>query len=356
NPLDLGAGATPKALREALTAVAASGDADVVLVIVAATRTNEPVAMREDVGAIADDHPFLPIALVELGREHVTAVGKRRVPAYDLPERAVRAISHAVRYAAWRREPLGSRPDLPDLDPDGAREVVRRALAERPGWQPYHTIRDILERYRLPLVPSRQVDDPEAAVAAAGEVGYPVAVKAAGPQLIHKSDLGLVRLGLTGADAVRDAYRAIAATLGQPRPPVLVQPMAHGTVELVAGIVHDPLFGSLVMTGLGGIHTDLLGDRAFRLVPLTDLDAGRMWRSLRSAPLLTGYRGSPPVDTGAVEDLLLRVGRLAEDLPEVAELDLNPVLVGPDGAVVVDAKLRLAPVGLEPDPYLRRLR
>jgi acyl-CoA synthetase (NDP forming)/GNAT superfamily N-acetyltransferase len=356
NPLDLGAGATPEALREALTAIAASGDADVVLVIVAATRTNDPVAMREHVGAIADAHPFLPMALVELGREHVTAVGARRVPAYELPERAVRAISHAVRYATWRREPLGSRPDLPDLDPDGAREVVRTALAEHPGWQPYRTIRDILERYRLPLVASRQVDDPDAAVEAAGEIGYPVVVKAADPELIHKSDLGLVRLGLTGADAVRDAYRAIAATLRQARPPVLVQPMASGTVELVAGIVHDPLFGSLVMTGLGGIHTDLLGDRAFRLVPLTDLDAGRMWRSLRSAPLLTGYRGSPPVDTAAVEDLLLRLGRLAEDLPEVAELDLNPVLAGPDGVVVVDAKLRLAPTGPEPDPYLRRLR
>src|SRR5690606_21751783 len=193
----------------------------------------------------------------------------------------------------------------------------------------------------------------EAAVAAAGELGYPVAVKAADPQVIHKSDLGLVRLGLTGPDAVRDAYRVIAATLGRPDPAVLVQPMVSGTVELVAGIVHDPLFGSLVMTGLGGIHTDLLGDRAFRLVPLTDLDAGRKWRSVGAAPLLTGYRGSPPVDTGAVEDLLLRLGRLAEDLPEVAELDLNPVLVGPHGAVAVDAKLRLAPTGPEPDPYLR---
>ena len=131
--------------------------------------------------------------------------------------------------------------------------------------------------------------------------------------------------------------------------------MARGSVELVAGVVHDPLFGSLVMVGLGGVHTDLLGDRAFRLVPMTDLDAGRMWRSLRAAPLLTGYRGTPPVDTAALEDLLLRLGRLAEDLPEVAELDLNPVLAGPDGVVAVDAKLRLQRVGAEPDARLRRL-
>jgi len=123
----------------------------------------------------------------------------------------------------------------------------------------------------------------------------------------------------------------------------------------VGGIVHDRLFGSVVMLGLGGVQTDLLGDRALRLVPMTDLDAGRMWRSLRSAPLFTGYRGAPPVDTAALEDVLLRLGRLAEDLPEIAELDLNPILAGPGGIVAVDAKLRLAPVGAEPDPTLRRL-
>jgi acyl-CoA synthetase (NDP forming) len=132
--------------------------------------------------------------------------------------------------------------------------------------------------------------------------------------------------------------------------------MARPGVELVAGIVHDRLFGSLVMVGLGGVYTDVLGDRAFRLLPVTDADAAGMWRSLRAARLLTGYRGGPAVDTDAVEDLLLRLGRLAEDLPEVAELDLNPVLAGPDGVVAVDVKLRLAPVSGEPDPYLRGLR
>jgi acyl-CoA synthetase (NDP forming) len=144
--------------------------------------------------------------------------------------------------------------------------------------------------------------------------------------------------------------------MGTANPRVIVQPMASGLVELVAGIVHDRTFGSLVMLGLGGVHTDLFGDRAFALVPMTDLDASRMWRSLKAAPLLTGYRGSTPVNTAAVEDLLLRLGRLAEDLPEIAELDLNPVLVGPDGAVAVDTKLRLTPVSDEPDAVLRSLR
>jgi len=136
---------------------------------------------------------------------------------------------------------------------------------------------------------------------------------------------------------------------------LVVQQMAAPGVELVAGVVHDRLFGSLVMLGLGGVHTELLGDRAFRLLPVTDLDAAGMWRSLRGAPMLTGYRGAPAADTAALEDLLLRIGRLAEDVPEVAELDLNPVLAGPDGVLAVDVKLRLAPTLGEPDPYLRNL-
>jgi acyl-CoA synthetase (NDP forming) len=180
-------------------------------------------------------------------------------------------------------------------------------------------------------------------------------LKSADPELVHKSDTGGVRTGLTGPDEVRDAFAAVAAA-GRPGTGVLVQRQVSAPVELVAGLVHDPLFGSLVLLGLGGVRTDLLADRVLRLVPMTDLDAGRMWRSLRSAPLLTGYRGAPPVDTAALEELLLRLARLAEDHPEVAELDLNPVLAGPDTLTAVDAKLRLAPVGVEPDPVLRRLR
>jgi acyl-CoA synthetase (NDP forming)/GNAT superfamily N-acetyltransferase len=356
NPLDLGAGANPAALRESLATMAGSGEVDAVLVVVAGTRTNDPAALREAIATVADAHPQLPVAVVLLGLGEAIAVGGRRAPVYDLPERAVRAIGHAARYAAWRREPLGSRPVLTGIDTARARAEVRSALAAGAGWQPYERVAPILSAYGIPLLTSRTAHCAGQAMAAANELGYPVALKAADPDLVHKSDVGGVRLGLADATAVDQAYQAVAGALGQPTPAVLVQPMAAGTVELVAGIVHDPLFGSLVMTGLGGVHTDLFGDRTFRLVPMTDLDAGRMWRSLRAAPLLSGYRNTPPADTGAVEDLLLRLGRLAEELPEVAELDLNPVLAGPDGAVAVDAKLRLAPAGPEPDPTLRRLR
>jgi len=233
---------------------------------------------------------------------------------------------------------------------------VRAALEQHGGWQPHSRIADVLGHYGIPVVPTVTATGERAVVAEASRLGYPVALKAADPNLVHKSDIGAVKLRLTDDDSVRTAYRDLATALGADEPAVLVQPMATGQVELVAGIVHDPLFGSLVMVGLGGVHTDLFADRAFRLVPMTDRDGGRMWRSLRAAPLLTGYRGSPRVNTAAVEDLLLRLGRLAEELPEVAELDLNPVLVSMDGAVVIDAKMRLAEVGAEPDATLRQLR
>jgi acyl-CoA synthetase (NDP forming) len=155
---------------------------------------------------------------------------------------------------------------------------------------------------------------------------------------------------------VAQAYTAIAAALKNDSPQVLVQPMRTGGVEMVAGVVHDPLFGSLVMTGLGGIHTDLLGDRAFQLLPVTDADAASMWLRLRAAKLLTGYRGGSASDTDALEQVLLRLGRLAEDFPQIAELDLNPLLVFPHGALAVDVKLRIAAVGDEPDPTARALR
>jgi acyl-CoA synthetase (NDP forming)/GNAT superfamily N-acetyltransferase len=349
NPLDLGAGATPAALRESLTAIVDSGQIDAVLAIVASTRTNDPAALRDAIAAVTDAHPDLPAAMVLLGPGQTAAVGKRGVPVYEMPERAVRALGHATRYADWRRTPLGSRPALSGVDATTVREIVTAAA---PGWQPYRTTAAILSGYGIPLLAARTATTEPEAVEAAEALGYPVALKAADPDLVHKSELGAVRLHLTDPAAVRQAYQAVATVSTE----VLVQPMAAAGVELVAGIVHDPLFGSLVMAGLGGIHTDLLADRAYRLVPLTDLDAARMWRSLRGAPLLTGYRGAQPADTTAVEDLLLRLGRLAEDLPDIAELDLNPVLAGPDGVVAIDAKLRLAPTGDEPSPTLRRLR
>ncbi|MGC9669774.1 GNAT family N-acetyltransferase [Planosporangium sp. 12N6] len=357
NPVDLGASATPAALTDAVARMTTGGGVDAVLAIFAATRANDVPGMLTALADAADAAPSVPVAVVLLGVPDTPShLGQRATPVYALPEQAVRALGHAARYAAWRREPLGCRPDLYDVDPARARILVDRALATGGGWQPPGMVTGLLAYYGIRAVDTVVACGLDDVAAAAARLGYPVVVKAADPTITHKTDRHLVQLDLADSGAVRDAYAAITATLGDPQAPVVVQPMRHGGVELAVGVVHDPLFGSLVMLGLGGTHTDLLGDRTFRLLPVTDLDAHRMWRSLRGAPLLTGYRGAPAVDTAALEDLLLRVGRLAEDVPEIAELDLNPVLAFPDEVATVDAKLRLAAIGAEPDPDLRALR
>jgi acyl-CoA synthetase (NDP forming)/L-amino acid N-acyltransferase YncA len=356
NPVDLGAGATPEAFAAALELLGTSGEADAIIVVAAATRANDVDAILDAVAPVADRHREIPIAVVVLGAPAPTAVGARNAPVFDLPERAVAALAKSARYAAGRREPLGQRPVVAGVDAEAARTAVRSAIASGGGWQTHDRIADVLRPYGIPVVPTVTTVGTDAAVAAAERLGFPVALKAADPDLVHKSDIGAVRLRLGDAAAVRAAYAQVASALGQPEPAVLIQPMASGDVELVAGIVHDRLFGSLVMVGLGGVHTEIFSDRAFALVPMTDRDAGRMWRSLQAAPLLTGYRGSAPVNTAAVEDMLLRLGRLAEDLPEVAEMDLNPVLVSADGVIAVDAKLRIAETDREPDANLRQLR
>ncbi|HET6481570.1 MAG TPA: GNAT family N-acetyltransferase [Actinoplanes sp.] len=356
NPVDLGAGASPATFAAAATTAAGSGEVDMLLLIVIGTRANDLAAIVDALGRVADEHLSVPVAAVVIGSAaKVTRLGARGAPVYESPERAVRALEHAAAYAEWRRQPLGHRPSLTGIDADAARTTVRDALAEGGGWQSYERTVEILGAYGIAVLPALTAISGVAALTAANRLGYPVVLKPADPALVHKSDTGGVRLGLRSPEQVREAFDAVAAT-GRPGAGVLVQRQITAPVELVAGVAHDPLFGSVVLLGLGGVHTDLLGDRALRLVPMTDLDAGRMWRSLRAAPLLTGYRNSAPVDTAALEDLLLRLGRLAEDLPDIAELDLNPVLAGPDGVVAVDAKLRLAPAGAEPDSMLRALR
>lgn len=296
NPIDLGAGATPAMFARALGLVAAGGEADAVLVAAAVARVHDVPATLDALAHVVDRWGELPIAVVVLGEPTAAkTVGSRRVPVFDLPEQAVRAIAKAADYAAWLREPIGRLPDLPDVDAAAARAVVSETMAVGgDGWQPLAQVSAILSAYGISLRP----ESPTAPEAIAEE----------------------------------------------------------GTLELVAGAEHDKLFGSLVMLGAGGRPGRLSGDRALRLAPLTDLDARRMWQSLRVARLMTGDRGEPAVDTTAVEDLLLRLGRLAEELPEVAELVLDPVLVGPAGLVTVRARLRLAPVGPEPDAGLRQLR
>jgi len=207
----------------------------------------------------------------------------------------------------------------------------------------------------IPPADTRLAAYPAAAAAAAAELGCPVVLKADVPGLLHKSDAGAVRLDLRSPDDVRRAFDDLAATFGDRLAGTLVQPMITGGVEVIMGVVQEPVFGPLVVFGLGGVATEVLGDHTARLAPLTDADASAMIRSIRAAPLLLGHRGTPAADLAALSDALLRVSRLADDLPEVAELDLNPVIARPDGAFAVDARIRVTSQAAA-DPFLRKLR
>jgi acyl-CoA synthetase (NDP forming) len=194
----------------------------------------------------------------------------------------------------------------------------------------------------------------EAATAAAA-AGYPVVLKADVPGLVHKSDAGAVLLDLRDEAAVRSGYQQLAERFGDRLAAVEVEPMITGGTEVIVGVADDQMFGPLVVFGLGGVATEVLADHVARLAPLTEDDADAMMGSLRSAPLLRGYRGAPAADPAALRDLLMRVSRLADDLPEITDLDLNPVIARPDGVIAVDARVKVASQ-VPQDPFLRRLR
>ena len=254
------------------------------------------------------------------------------VAPFSYPESAARALGRAAERAEWLRRPQGRVPELGDIDRRAGRALVEESSE---GWLDPDRTRRLLAAYGLPLVSERLVGSVKDAVVAADELGYPVVVKTAEAGA-HKTESGGVAVDLRDSEAVSEAAQRIGA-------PLLVQPMVRGGVELLVGAVQDPVFGPLIALGPGGTLAELIGDAAFRLTPLTDFDAQELLQTGKAGILLSGFRGAPPADPEAVQDLLLRVSQLAEDLPELAELDLNPVIAGPAGCVVVDARIRLAP-------------
>jgi acetate---CoA ligase (ADP-forming) len=253
------------------------------------------------------------------------------VAAFSFPESAARALGRAADRAEWLRAPQGRVPDLSSIDTTGAKAIVADAEGR---WLTPAEGRALLQCYGVPVVGERSAESVDEAVTEAEELGYPVVLKTAVAG-VHKTERGGVALDLRDAGSVREAAERIG-------PPFIVQPLVRGGTELLVGAVQDPVFGPLVAVGPGGTFAELIGDASFRLAPLTDADAADLVSAGKVGRLLEGFRGAPPADVAAVADLLLRVGRLAEDLPEVAELDLNPVIAGPGGAVAVDARMRVA--------------
>jgi acetate---CoA ligase (ADP-forming) len=357
NPVDLIASADADVFRAAADILLRCDEVDALLVIYVSPLVTQPGDVAAALIETAQAELGKPIAACFLGLDHPVGMlgdsdggdGERRtgrtVPTFAFPESAAYALGRAARLGAWRRRPEGIVPVLERIDADRARELVAATLGTRPdgAWAPHAVATEILTAFGIPVVLTRRADTVEAAVAAAESIGYPVALKAASPALVHKTDVGGVHLGLRTGDDVRNAFATMQRVLGASMGGANVQPMADPGVELIVGVTRDPQFGPLVVFGMGGMAAELQRDTSLRLPPLTDIDVQEMLRSLRGSPLLFGYRGSPPVDTDALADVLTRVSRLAESLPELAELDCNPVIASSSGALVVDVKLRLAP-------------
>ncbi|MER6847373.1 GNAT family N-acetyltransferase [Streptomyces flaveolus] len=273
--------------------------------------------------------------------------GAHLIPAYPAAERAVRALAQAVAYAHWRRDAAdpGRVPEYDDIDEKGAAELIRGHLARGQGLAlGAEQTCELLGRYGIHVHRALPAPTPDDAVAAAGTLGHPVALKATAPHLRHRADLGGVRLDLADEEQLRRAYAELTELFGRPeelRP--VVQGMAPRGVDTVVRAVIDPAAGAVLSFGLAGAATQLLGDMAHRLIPVTDREATSLIRSIRTAPLLFGWRGSAPVDAAALEELLLRVSRLVDDHPEVVAVTLEPVVVAPRGLSVLGASVRLAP-------------
>jgi acetyl coenzyme A synthetase (ADP forming)-like protein len=354
NPVDMIASATPEQFARTIEAVAGDANVDSVVVIyVPPMVTNAAeiaTAVARGAGTVPAHKPVLSVFLSTKGAPPALAGGPRgKLPSYSFPENAARALSAAERYGRWRARPRGSAVRLERAARETVRGVVDRVLAGRgePLWLEPQDTEAVLRAAGIPLAPSRQVT-PEEAVAAAQALGYPLVAKAVSRKLLHKSDVGGVILGLTTAEEVASAVSTLRERLqaaGHPLEAVLLQRQVSGGLEALVGVVGDPTFGPLVVCGLGGVQVELLRDASFRMPPVTDLDAREMIDRLRLKALFDGYRGSPPADRAALESLIQRVSALVEALPELRELDLNPVKVlGPgEGVMIVDARLRVGP-------------
>ncbi|MFE0460228.1 GNAT family N-acetyltransferase [Kitasatospora sp. NPDC058965] len=389
-PVDLTTAATGEHFRVALETALSDTAVDAVIAVAIPPITNPGLALP-GAGPAADgvgagDDPALgegllhaaatarrlgkPLLLTHLALTELSEVlrgTEEPLPAYPAPERAVRALAHAVRYGVWRRtaeeaERSARVPELAGVDAAAARALVGAALETRtataartqPGGArftlPEEQAAALLGHYGIEVQRALPAADEEEAVRAAGRLGYPVALKATAAHLRHRPDLGGVRLDLPDEEGLRRAHRELAALLGGAvRAELVVQRMAPRGVDTVIGAAVDPAVGAILSFGLAGAPAELLGDVAHRLVPATDQEVAALVREVRAAPLLFGWRGAAPVDTAALEELLLRVSQLVDDLPEVAAVDLEPVVVAQQGLTVLAAGVRLAPLPVRTD-------
>jgi acyl-CoA synthetase (NDP forming) len=358
--------AGPGEYRQAIETALAAPDVDALIVVFTAIDAStadsvlagigDGIAEARRRGAIAK--PVLTCVMSGTSDMPPLGAGTETVPTCTFPENAARALGKVAAYAAWRREPAGLFWAFDDLHVADAREICRQALERGDTWLNDHDIWGVLSAFGFPVAVHQLARTADEAVACASVIGFPVVAKLASTQVTHKTDLGVVRLNLQSPDEVRGAFtdivaRATEAVGAGAIDGVLIQPMIRGGVETLFGITHDPLFGPLVAFGIGGVNVEVFRDVHFRVAPLTDRDADDLLRSTRAFPLLTGHRGRAAADLDALRDTLLRLSCLAEQVPEIVELDLNPVvaLVPGAGCRVLDARIKVArPSGHNPLP------
>lgn len=332
-------------------AVAPSSTDDVAGVLAAAASSSPKPIVTTFLGSRG-----IPAALRALDDHGVP--GKGSVPSYPTPEEAVRALGKVAAYAQWRRRPRGAVPEKSGISPDTARAVISEILSAEPtgGDVGHERIGEILAAYGVDLLPMISVSTVDEAIAALDRFGGEVVLKATARHLRHRPDLADVWRNIDTEDEMLDAWRAMSQTLADAaQAAFVIQPMAPGGVPVTVSGTEDSAFGPMVSFGVSGVATELLGDRSYRIPPLTDVDAAQMVREVKAAPLLLGYAGGIMADLSAVEDLLHRVARLVDDLPEVAAVELNPVLVAESGLAVVNASLRVTTPAPRTDWYTRRL-
>ncbi len=348
NPVDMIASASAAHYRQAIEILVADENIDALVVIFI-----PPLVTRaEDVArAIVDGarstrgtRPVLSVFMQARGVPAELTASDVHVPTYAFPEDAAIALARVARYAEWRARPVPPFRPLDGVQREEAQGIVTRALARGAEWLTPEECRALLSCYGLPVLLQREVRTADEAARVAGEMGGTVALKAVAPTLVHKTEAGAVCLGLTAA-TVAAAARAMTASVsnhGHEVQGFLVQRMAAAGVEMVIGVVHDPSFGPVVACGAGGVLVELLHDLSVRLAPVSESDAEDMLRELKTYPLLAGYRGAPAHDARAVADVIMRASVMADDLPEIAELDLNPLIVHEHGASVVDVRVRVS--------------
>ena len=347
NPIDMIATASADDYRRTLQTLADADACDAIITIFVpalATTAAEVAGAIRDFARANRDVATASVFMISGGLPAELSAGEVRVPGYEFPEDAARAVALAARHGRWRARDVGSVPSFEGLRSHEAAAIISKELARDDAWLSPVSVTQLFDCYGLPLITTRVVSDADHAVAAATELGMPVALKASAAGLVHKTDAGGVRLGLEGADAVRAAAREIehaVAGAGYRLDGLVVQPMAPTGVELIVGVVNDHSFGPVLACGAGGTAAELVGDVTVRITPVSDLEAREMVRSLRTFPLLDGYRGAPRCDLAAIEDVLLRVSAMVEAHPEIVELDCNPLIAGPDGVVIVDARVRV---------------